>query len=63
MAEKWMQGVTKRMNRGAFSAAAKAAGMSTRQFIREVLKRGSQYSRKRKRQAILARTFMASRHG
>jgi hypothetical protein len=42
---------------GAFSAKAKAAGMSTSAYAAHVLREGSTASTRTKRQAALARTF------
>lgn len=46
---------------GAFSAKAKAAGMTTSQYASKVLKKGSTASTQTKRQANLARTFSKMR--
>ena len=52
---KWIQGAVKRP--GAFSAAAKRAGMTVPAYARFVLKKGSKASARRKKQAVLAQTF------
>ena len=54
--EKWIKGAIE--HPGAFSAQAKAAGMTTREFIRKVLAKGSRYTARTKRRANLARTLM-----
>ena len=57
MAKKnWIQGAIKRP--GAFRAKAQGAGMTTAAFASKVLKKGSKYSARTKRQASLARTLM-----
>jgi len=53
--ENWIQGAIKRP--GAFSAKAKAAGMSTSAFAAKVSKPGSKASTLTKRQANLAKTL------
>ena len=53
--KKWIKGAIKRP--GAFKAKAKGAGMSTSAFATKVLKKGSKYSTRTKRQASLARTL------
>ena len=53
--KKWIKGAIKRP--GAFKAKAKSAGMSTSAFATKVLKKGSRYSTRTKRQASLARTL------
>lgn len=55
MAEKWMQNIK---STGEFSGAAKAAGMTTRQYAKHVLRSGSTASTKRKRQAVAALNMM-----
>jgi hypothetical protein len=55
MAKKWMQNAVKRP--GAFSAKAKAAGMSTSAYAAKVTRPGSGASTRTKRQANLAKTF------
>jgi hypothetical protein len=55
MAKKWMQNAVKRP--GAFSAKAKAAGMSTSAYADKVTRPGSGASTRTKRQANLAKTF------
>jgi len=52
---KWIQKAIKR--RGAFKAKAKRAGMTTRQYARHVLRKGSRASEETKRQARLALTL------
>jgi hypothetical protein len=51
----WIQGAIKRP--GAFTAKAKAAGMSTSAYAKSVLKEGSKASTRTKRQANLAQTL------
>jgi hypothetical protein len=51
----WIQGAIKRP--GAFTAKAKAAGMSTSAFAKSVLKEDSKASTRTKRQAALAQTL------
>ena len=51
----WIAGAVK--NPGAFSAKAKAAGMSTAAYANKVTKKGSKASATTKRQANLAKTF------
>lgn len=46
---------------GAFSAKAKRAGVSTSKFIQMVLKKGSRYDTRTKRQASLAKGFATMR--
>ena len=53
--KKWIKGAIKRP--GAFKAKAKSAGMSTSAFATKVLKKGSRYSTRTKRQASLAKTL------
>tara|TARA_R110000824_G_scaffold15635_2_gene65626 strand:- start:4302 stop:4496 length:195 start_codon:yes stop_codon:yes gene_type:complete len=53
--KKWIKKAIKRP--GAFKAKAKRAGMSTSAFTNKVLKKGSRYSTRTKRQASLARTL------
>ena len=53
--KKWIKDAIKRP--GAFKAKAKSAGMSTSAFATKVLKKGSRYSTRTKRQASLARTL------
>ena len=55
----WIQGAVKRP--GAFKAKAKRADMSIASFASKVLKKGSKYSARTKRQASLARTLMGFR--
>lgn len=58
MARKPKKFIRKAIRRpGAFSAKAKQAGMSTAMFIRRVLKRGSRFDTRTKRQANLAKTL------
>jgi len=61
MAEKknWIQGAIKRP--GAFSAKAKAAGKTTAQYAKQVLKEGSKASTRTKKQAALAQTLSKMR--
>lgn len=56
---KWIQKAIKRP--GAFSKKAKRAGMSTAQYARRVLKKGSRASATTKRQARLAQTLARMR--
>ena len=53
--KKWIQGAIKRP--GAFRAKAKAAGETTAEYARNVLKKGSKASTRTKRQAALAQTL------
>lgn len=53
--KKWIKGAIRRP--GAFKAKAKRAGMSTSAFANKVLKKGSRYSTRTKRQASLAKTL------
>ncbi len=53
--KKWIKGAIRRP--GAFKAKAKRAGMSTSAFATKVLKKGSRYSTRTKRQASLAKTL------
>ena len=53
--KKWIKSAIKRP--GAFKAKAKSAGMSTSAFATKVLKKGSKYSTRTKRQASLAKTL------
>jgi hypothetical protein len=62
MAEHWMQKVTSKMDKGAFSAKAKRAGMSTAAYASKVTKKGSHASAKTKKQATLAKTFAKAKH-
>ena len=55
MSDKWIQGAIKR--KGAFSAKAKTAGMSTPAYAKKVLKKGSKASTRTKKQANLSRTL------
>ena len=55
MAEKWIKGAIKRP--GAFTAKAKAAGMSVSEYANKVSKPGSTASTRTKRQAALAKTL------
>jgi hypothetical protein len=55
MARKWIQKAIKRP--GAFTAKAKAAGMSVAGYASKVLRPGSGASTRTKRQAALARTL------
>jgi hypothetical protein len=61
MAEKhWMEKM--HMKKGAFSAKAKKAGMSTAAYAAKETKSGSHASSKTKKQATLAKTFAKARH-
>lgn len=51
----WIAGAVKRP--GAFTAKAKAAGMSVSAYARKVLAKGSSADTRTKRQAALAQTF------
>ena len=53
--KKWIKKAIKRP--GAFKAKAKRTGMSTSAFANKVLKKGSRYSTRTKRQASLAKTL------
>ena len=55
MAKKWIKGAIKRP--GAFRAKAKRAGMSTSDYARKVLSKGSKASTRTKRQASLSQTL------
>jgi hypothetical protein len=61
----WMAGVKKKMEQkgtvGAFTAQAKAAGMSTSAFARKSLVKGSRATTRTKRRAALAQRFAAAR--
>lgn len=57
MADNWIQRATSK-NKGAFSAKASAAGMSTGAFASKVDKKNSKYPTKTKRQAALAILLM-----
>lgn len=59
MAKKWIKGAIKRP--GAFSAKAKRAGMTTSQYAKHVLKKGSRASERTKKQARLAQTLSKMR--
>ncbi len=56
MADKWIQSATSK-GKGAFSAKAKKAGMSTSAYAKKVLKKGNKSSFKTKKQANLAQTL------
>jgi len=56
MAKKWIQGAIK--HPGAFREKARRAGMTTRQYARHVLRKGSRASATTKRQARLALNLM-----
>ncbi len=60
MAEHWMQKL--HLKKGAFSAKAKRAGMSTTAYANKVTKKGSHASAKTKKQAALAKVFAKARH-
>ena len=53
--KKWIQGAIQ--NPGSFSAAAKAAHMTTAQYAVFCLRKGSKVSARRKKQAVLAQTL------
>ena len=57
--KKWMQGL--HLRKGAFTAKAKRAHMSTAKFTTKVLGKKSKASPRTKRQANLARTFSRAR--
>jgi hypothetical protein len=61
MAKKWIKGAIKRP--GAFTAKAKAAGMSVSAYANKVTKEGSQASTRTKRQANLAKTLKSFHKG
>jgi len=52
---KWIQKAN--IKKGAFTKKAKAADKSVGQYVKQVLKPGSEASAKTKKQAVLARTF------
>lgn len=56
MVKKWIQGAIKRP--GAFTAKAKAAGMSPASYQKKVLAKGSGASTRTKRQAALRKTLV-----
>lgn len=51
----WISGAIKRP--GAFTAAAKKRGMSTKEFSAKVAKNPNEYSVRLQKQAVLARTL------
>ena len=53
MTKKWIQKAAKK-NKGKFTRKAKKAGMTTRQYERHVLRKGSRASQTTKREARLA---------
>ena len=53
--KKWIQGAIK--NPGAFTAKAKRAKKTVKQYTKSVLKKGSKSTEKTKRQARLAKTL------
>ena len=55
MAEKWIQKA--HLDKGAFTAKAKAAGKGVQEYAAEVTAEGSKASSKTKKQAHLAQTF------
>ena len=57
--KKWIKGAIKR--KGAFSAKAKRAHMSTTAYANKVLRKGSKASTRTKRQAALAKTLAKMR--
>jgi hypothetical protein len=52
---RWIQGA--KLKKGAFTRKAKAAGKSVQAYANQVLKKGSKFTTKTKRQASLAKTF------
>lgn len=60
MAKKWIQKATSK-RKGAFSAKAKKAHMSTSAYAHKVLKKNSKASTRTKRQAALALTLSKMR--
>lgn len=58
--KKWIAKATAK-NKGAFSAKAKKAGMSTHEYAEKVTAKGSKASTRTKRQANLARTLESMR--
>jgi hypothetical protein len=52
---RWIQGA--KLKKGAFTKKAKAAGKSVQAYANQVLKKGSKFTTKTKRQASLAKTF------
>ena len=59
--KKWIKGAIKKP--GAFSAKAKKAGMSTKEYADKVLKKNSTASSRTQQQARLARTLSKIRRG
>ena len=58
--KRWIQKATSK-NKGAFSAKAKRAHMSTTAYANKVLRKGSKASTRTKRQAALAKTLAKMR--
>ena len=56
----WIAGAIK--HKGAFTAKAKAAGMTTKGYAKKVLKKGSHASAETQRQANLAQTLGEFKH-
>ena len=52
---RWIQGA--KLKKVAFTKKAKAAGKSVQAYANQVLKKGSKFTTKTKRQASLAKTF------
>jgi hypothetical protein len=52
---RWIQGA--KLKKGAFTRKANAAGKSVQAYANQVLKKGSKFTTKTKRQATLAKTF------
>jgi hypothetical protein len=52
---RWIQGA--KLKKGAFTKKANAAGKSVQAYANQVLKKGSKFTTKTKRQASLAKTF------
>ena len=52
---RWIQGA--KLKKGAFTRKAKNAGKSVQAYANQVLKKGSKFTTKTKRQASLAKTF------
>lgn len=61
MKEQWIQKAIKRP--GAFTAKAKRANMSVREYINAVLSKKSNASTRTKRQALLAKTLKKIKGG
>lgn len=60
MAKRWIQGA--HLQKGAFTAKAKRAGMSVAAYASKVTKKGSKASATTKRQANLAKTLRKLGH-